>query len=80
MVWFLGVSVVLNILLALGVACLVYGVITAQNEAFHNHQEWSKWELRWYEAQAIVSEKLDHHLSPSGLQRPVEIKKHKQSR
>lgn len=77
MEWLLGISVILNILLALAIAALIYGLLTAQNEAFHHHQQWETWEGRWHELQALVSEKFNCHVSPSGLKTQIELKPHK---
>ena len=74
MEWLLGISVVLNIVFALVIAFLIYGVITAQNEAFHSRQEWERWECRWYEIQALVSDKFNCHISPSGMRTKIEAK------
>jgi hypothetical protein len=74
MEWLLGLSVVLNIIFALAIAALMYGIVSAQNEAFHNHTEWAKWEQRWYEVQALISQKLDMHISPSGMNTKMKIK------
>ena len=72
MEWLLGISIVVNILFALIIAAAIYNVVTAQNEAHHNHEQWAKWENRWYEAQALVHKEFNCHISPSGL--PTEMK------
>jgi hypothetical protein len=79
MEWLLGISVVVNIILALTIAFLVHSVITAQNEAHHNLQEWSRWENRWYELQSLVSDKFKCHVSPSGMKTKIEMTEHAKS-
>ena len=58
MEWLLGISVVLNILFGLVIAGLIYGKLTADNEAFNAREEWRKWEERWYEVQGKL---IDEH-------------------
>ena len=77
MYWVTGISVVLNIILLMVLAVTLYQIIATQNEAFHNHTQWEKWEHRWYEAQAFISDELGYHLSPSGLSTPIVLTKHK---
>ena len=78
MEWLLGISVVLNILLGLFVAALVFGKITADNEAFHAREEWKKWEERFYESQGILMNDHNLFLSPiQGEYGRMVIKKHK---
>ena len=77
MEWLLGISVVFNILLSLLIAALIYGVVNAQNEAFHNHQRWEEWEGRWWEMQAFISDEFNCHISPSGLKTKIKMTKHK---
>jgi hypothetical protein len=75
MEWLLGFSVVLNIGLLVVVAVLVYCLVSAQNEAFHNHSQWERWEHEFYNVQRLVFEKWECHISPSGLKSEMKITK-----
>jgi len=77
MEWLLGISVVLNIIFCLFIAALLYGKVTADNEAFHAREEWTKWEARWYEVQGKLIEEHDLFASPiQGEYGRMIIKKH----
>jgi len=78
MEWLLGISVVFNVLCGLFIAALIYGKITADNEAFHAREEWRKWEERWYEMQGKMIEEHNLFVSPlQGEYGRMLIKKHK---
>lgn len=75
MEWLLGFSVLLNIGLLVVIAVLVYALMSAQNEAFHNHTQWERWENEFYHIQRLVFEKWEYHISPSGLKTEMKINK-----
>ena len=77
MEWIIGISVLFNIVLALLMSFLIYGLMSAKDEAYHNHQEWGKWEQRFYEAQGILIDDHDLFLSAvQGAYGQMLIKKH----
>lgn len=77
----LVISVILNILLSLSIAVLVYGVFTVEQKAKHAMQEWRKWEERFYEAQSKLLE--EHNIFVSlfnGKYEKMVIKKRKEEK
>lgn len=74
----LGIAVVLLIITALTLVFTVHVYHSATNEAYFAHEQWKLWESRWYEAQAIVADELHYHMSPSGLNTTITLKKHKE--
>ena len=78
MEWLLGISVVLNILFGLFIAALIYGKISADNEALHAREEWRRWEERFYEAQGKLLQDHNLFVAPTmGEFGKMIIKKHK---
>ena len=78
MEWLLGISVVLNVLFGLFIAALIYGKISADNEAFYAREEWRKWEERFYEAQGTLLRDYNLFVAPTmGEFGKMIIKKHK---
>lgn len=65
MEWFLGVSVVLNILLLALVSILTYLKVNSDNEALYYLTEYKRWEERFYEAQAMALEEYDLFIAPT---------------
>jgi heme/copper-type cytochrome/quinol oxidase subunit 2 len=72
--WILAASIVVNMILLIVIAMLVYLHMLAQAEATHARQEWCIWENRFFEAQALVRSKFGSHMSPSGLRTEIGIK------
>lgn len=60
MEWLLGVSVVLNIVLSLALAVLIYLLVGYMNDASFNRSEWERWEDRFYTVQGKLVD--DHNL------------------
>jgi len=57
---------------------LIYTLGKMHQTVDYYHKQWTTWERRWYEAQGIVSDKLGYHISPSGLNTEIKLKKHKE--
>lgn len=78
MEWLLGISVVLNVVLALAAGLFMVLKIGSDNEAFHAREEWRRWEERFYEAQGRLLQDHNLFVSPTmGEFGKMLIKKHR---
>ena len=74
MEWLLGLSVVFNIALLVFIIFLFAAKVESDHKVDYYNDECSKWEQRFYETQALVFDKFNCHVSPSGLPSEAAIK------